>query len=144
VLPSTVRARPGRSSAVSISHSKSVLYSNFVRVRRALNRQKRRFPSRAAPEGALSSLDPGLLAQGGQGGRPSWPHDSIGFPPVFLLNLHAIFLVEGTYRRPPRLIGSYHPSEKNAKLAQKLSQPQPVVAAFPQECMGQLASSGPT
>jgi hypothetical protein len=35
-------------------------------------------------------------------------------------------------------------SEKDAKLAQKLGQLQPFTAAvFPQECMGQLASSGP-
>jgi ABC-type multidrug transport system fused ATPase/permease subunit len=34
-------------------------------------------------------------------------------------------------------------SEKDAKLAQKLDQLQPFVAVFPQEYMGQLASSGP-
>jgi hypothetical protein len=33
--------------------------------------------------------------------------------------------------------------EKDAKLAQKLGQLQPFLAAFPQECVGQLASSGP-
>jgi hypothetical protein len=35
-------------------------------------------------------------------------------------------------------------SEKDAKLAQKLDQLQPFIAVFPQECMGQLASFGPT
>ena len=35
-------------------------------------------------------------------------------------------------------------SEKDAKLAQKLGQLQPFLAVFPQECMGQLASFGPT
>jgi hypothetical protein len=35
-------------------------------------------------------------------------------------------------------------SEKDAKLAQKLGQLQPFAAVFPQECMGQLASFGPT
>jgi hypothetical protein len=35
-------------------------------------------------------------------------------------------------------------SEKDAKLAQKLGQLQPFLAALPQECMGQLASFGPT
>ena len=35
-------------------------------------------------------------------------------------------------------------SEKDAKLAQKLGQLQPFVAVFPPECMGQLASFGPT
>ena len=34
--------------------------------------------------------------------------------------------------------------EKDAKLAQKLGQCQNCIAAFPQECMGQLPSSGPT
>ena len=36
------------------------------------------------------------------------------------------------------------PSEKDAKLAQRLGQLQPFIAAFPQEYMGQLASFGPT
>jgi hypothetical protein len=35
-------------------------------------------------------------------------------------------------------------SEKDARLAQKLGQLQPFIAVSPQECMGQLASSGPT
>ena len=35
-------------------------------------------------------------------------------------------------------------SEKDTKLAQKLGQLQPCIAVFPQECMGQLASFGPT
>jgi hypothetical protein len=35
-------------------------------------------------------------------------------------------------------------SEQAAKLAQKLGQLQPFLAVFPQKCMGQLASSGPT
>ena len=35
-------------------------------------------------------------------------------------------------------------SEKDAKLAQTLGQLQPFIAVFPQECVGQLASFGPT
>jgi hypothetical protein len=35
-------------------------------------------------------------------------------------------------------------SEKDAKLAQKLGQLQPFMAVLPQQCMGQLASIGPT
>ena len=35
-------------------------------------------------------------------------------------------------------------SEKDAELAQKLGQLQSFLAAFPQECMGQLPSFGPT
>jgi len=38
-----VRDRPGRSSALSISHSKSVLYGAFVWARGALNRRKRMY-----------------------------------------------------------------------------------------------------
>ena len=37
-----------------------------------------------------------------------------------------------------------NPSEKDTKLAQKLIQLQPFIAVFQQECMGQLASFGPT
>jgi hypothetical protein len=47
---STVRARPAPSSrfgALGLLHSTSVLYGNFVCARRALNSQKRRFPTRA-------------------------------------------------------------------------------------------------
>jgi hypothetical protein len=36
------------------------------------------------------------------------------------------------------------PSEQDAVSAQKLGQLHPFVAAFPQECMGQPASFGPT
>jgi hypothetical protein len=43
----TVRAHPGRLSALRVSHSKSVLYGVFVWARRALTSQKRRFPARA-------------------------------------------------------------------------------------------------
>jgi hypothetical protein len=46
----TVRAVPGRLSAISIFPCKSVLYGAFVRARRALNRQKRRFPARAGDQ----------------------------------------------------------------------------------------------
>jgi hypothetical protein len=42
-------------------------------------------------------------------------------------------------RAPGQLAG-----EKDAELAQKLVQLQPFLAVFPQECEGQLASSGPT
>jgi hypothetical protein len=35
-------------------------------------------------------------------------------------------------------------SEEDSELAQKLGQFQPFLAAFPPECVGQLASSGPT
>jgi hypothetical protein len=46
----TVRTLPGCLSALSVFHSKSVLYGVFVWARRALNRRKRRFPARAAEE----------------------------------------------------------------------------------------------
>ena len=45
----------------------------------------------------------------------------------------------GDVTRPKRF-----PSEKAAVSAQKLGRLPPFIAVFPQECMGQLASSGPT
>jgi hypothetical protein len=49
----TVRALPGRLSALSVFLCKSVLYGAFVGTCRPLNRQKRRFPARAVrPEPA--------------------------------------------------------------------------------------------
>jgi hypothetical protein len=47
VHPDTVRARPGRLSTLSVSHSKSFFYGAFAWARRALNSPKRRFPARA-------------------------------------------------------------------------------------------------
>jgi hypothetical protein len=44
----TVRARPGRFSALSVSHCISVLYGTFVWAGRALNNRKWRFLARAA------------------------------------------------------------------------------------------------
>jgi hypothetical protein len=46
--------------------------------------------------------------------------------------------------QPERLRASGWQSEKDAKLAQKLGQLQPFIAVLPLECMGQLASFGPT
>jgi hypothetical protein len=46
-----VRARPGRLSGLSILHSNSVLYGTFVRARRALSSQNRRFLARAGGAG---------------------------------------------------------------------------------------------
>jgi hypothetical protein len=43
----TVRALPGRSSALRVSHRESVFYGTFVWACRALNGRKRRFPARA-------------------------------------------------------------------------------------------------
>jgi hypothetical protein len=45
-------------------------------------------------------------------------------------------------QRPERVQAS--PSEKDSKLAQKLGQLQPFLVVSPQECTGQLPSSGPT
>jgi hypothetical protein len=43
----TVRARPGRLSALRVYHSKPFLHGTCVWARRPLNSQKRRFPARA-------------------------------------------------------------------------------------------------
>jgi hypothetical protein len=50
-LFNTVRARPGRVSALSVFHSESVLYGAFVWARRALNGPKRRFLARGSTAG---------------------------------------------------------------------------------------------
>jgi hypothetical protein len=47
VKAQAVRARPGRLSALRVSHRKLGLYGVFVWARRALNCRKRRFPARA-------------------------------------------------------------------------------------------------
>jgi hypothetical protein len=44
----------------------------------------------------------------------------------------------------PATRGQRCPSEKDAKWVQKLAQLRPFIAVLPQECMGQLASFGPT
>jgi hypothetical protein len=49
-----------------------------------------------------------------------------------------------TGRSPRAGLRVYTLSETDAKLAQKLGQLQPFIAVSPQECMGQLASVGPT
>ena len=54
VPPPTVRALPGRLSALSVSLCKPVFYGAFVWARRALNSQKRRLP---APPGRLSEAE---------------------------------------------------------------------------------------
>ena len=46
-MANTVRARPGQLSALSVSHSESVLYGAFLWARGVLNGPKRRFPARA-------------------------------------------------------------------------------------------------
>jgi hypothetical protein len=68
---SAVRAHPGRSSALRIFNSKSVLYGAFVWARRALNRPKRRFPARAGAllDGGSRRLPGRSPPNGGDGGR---------------------------------------------------------------------------
>ena len=55
----TVRARPGRLSALSVFLCKSVLYGVFVWARRALNSRKWHFPARAGQPHGLGGV-PGL------------------------------------------------------------------------------------
>ena len=47
----TVRARPGRLNALSVSHSESILRGAFIWARRALKRPFGRFPARAVSSG---------------------------------------------------------------------------------------------
>ena len=47
VILHTVRTHPGRPSALSVLHRKSILYGAFVRARTTLDSPKCRFPARA-------------------------------------------------------------------------------------------------
>ena len=49
IMDQTVWGRPRRLGGLSVLHSKSVLYGALVWARRALNRQKRRFPTPPGP-----------------------------------------------------------------------------------------------
>jgi hypothetical protein len=65
----------------------------------------------------------------------NWSRDSIVWN---FVNIVKIFVRETApcYKFPQQ-------SEEDTKLAQKLGQLQPIIALFPQECMGQLSSFGP-
>jgi hypothetical protein len=76
----TVRTRPGRLSALSVLHRKSVLYGAFVRARSALNSPKWRFQARAdahagaaAPRRRAEGPRQRQLARARPGGAPSPP-----------------------------------------------------------------------
>jgi hypothetical protein len=118
-----VRAAQGRLSALRVFLCKSVMYGAFVWARRALKHQKRRFPARAGAAGVQRRRRPrrrwrqGHRGDGGPGGRHRALARRCPLPPA---------------------------GEKDAMLAQKLGQLQPYITVFPQECMGQLASFGPT
>jgi hypothetical protein len=60
----TVRARPGRLSALGVSHSKLVFYGAFVWVRRALNGRKQRCLARAVPVEKTTLIKVGLDTSG--------------------------------------------------------------------------------
>jgi hypothetical protein len=66
-----VRARPGRLSALSVSHSKSVLFGAFVWVRGALNHRKRRSPAVVDRAGDGLGDEQGPGADGARAGRGS-------------------------------------------------------------------------
>jgi hypothetical protein len=61
------------------------------------------------------------------------------------LNLKICIFHASSREMVPTMIScSERMSEKDTKLTQKLGQLQPFMAVFPPECVGQLASSGPT
>jgi hypothetical protein len=62
--------RPGRLSALSVSHGKSVLNGVFVWAREVLNSQKRRFPARAVAE-CIAFLDSSQNGDGIQAPAPA-------------------------------------------------------------------------
>jgi hypothetical protein len=65
-----VRARPGRSSGLGVSHSQPDLYGVFVWVRGALNRRKRRFPARAEGEDGADGDELATATAGPHARRP--------------------------------------------------------------------------
>jgi hypothetical protein len=108
----TVRARPGRLSALSVSQRFSMkihVVWGFLYGR----------------AGRLTSLFGGF--------RPGQVEGETHI--VGLDGSGSTLFAEG---------GTWSSSETDAKLAQKLGQLQLFIAVSPQECMGQLASSGPT
>jgi hypothetical protein len=85
-----------------------------------------------AAAGAAGDLQPVLVQHAWHGLLQRW---QLGQPLEQLQRRHR----RGRRRELPQPT-----SEKDAKLAQKLGQLQPFIAVFPHECMGQLASFGPT
>jgi protein SHQ1 len=72
-------------------------------------------------------------------------HEDAKFDPEhFLADTFDDDYVRETLAFEPRWARHAAAGEQDAELAQTLGQLQPFVAAFPQECMDQLASFGPT
>ena len=74
-----------------------------------------------------------------------------GYGDIHLVDLAGVLesknrVGDATYMDPKRrkIRKRFQKVRKTPKLAQKLGQLQPFSAVFPQECMGQLASFGPT
>jgi hypothetical protein len=65
--PATVRAVPGRLSAISVFLLKSILYGAFVWAHRTLNDPKRRFPARAVLGRWIRSADAQAAGSAGSG-----------------------------------------------------------------------------
>ena len=123
-LPVNLSGPPsGRLSGLGVFHSKSTVCGAFLWARRALTSPFRRFSG------------PGSRQQTRQQRRPATLQEGLQVPPGRAASENS---AHGGRR------GGWRPCEKDAKLAQKLGQLQPFTAVFPQECMGQLASSGPT
>jgi hypothetical protein len=83
-----VRARPGRLSALSVSHSKSGLCGAFVRARRALNRQKRRF----RPGQAVAVFERTPEGRGGGAGVVA-----VGLYPIVIFQYSSTTLYQVSY-----------------------------------------------
>jgi hypothetical protein len=151
---SSVRAVPGRLSVLSVFLLQSILCGAFVWARRALNGPKRRFPARAdEASDCLTARRPGCsIDDRCQDIHPlrylralqRWRSEGFQWQQQS---------AEGCVSRPMRcqcyplvqlqLTRGLPMSEKDSKLTQKLAQLQPFTAVFPQECVGQLAPSGP-
>jgi hypothetical protein len=74
---------------------------------------------------------------------PTWTFWT-NLTPFSLQTPRAEFVGKFTVNKETKEEGYVYASEEDAKLAQKLGQPQPLMAVSLLECMGQLASFGPT
>ena len=92
--------------------------------------------------GSTSPAHPSV--RGRQRGASGYPNSKLRSPRAAAVAAARAAAAAEAAERRQQLADRRASSEKAAKLAQKLSQLQPFTPVLPQECMGQLASFGPT
>ena len=93
-----------------------------------------------------------MFDAGGANGTAGWTYqpclnliDVYPIGTLYVKSMYSIFKSEWAYSSNEFTVGVFSElSETEIKLAQKLGHLQPFLAVFSQECMGQLASFGPT